>query len=823
MIAESNGRYRFWCRQCTPGEVIDGFLFNYCLDNGLDPTYRNYPKGKDWVEYAKIYCEKAGVSIPENDYKPRANLNKKQKKHWDFLSFFNNLKTRFKPKGFGIPKNDAIEYEKGDRLKFFEDNPGVILDNSGTGSGKSHDVANIELKPGERLIYIYNDHRNPTVEAIADFPDLIPRNVYGFYWKGEGDNKKLKKATAKTADKATIKEGYCPRADLFPILTEKGYDPNGKNGGQSEICKKCPYLQTCQFTQGWFLHDRREVLEKLENSENPNDRRIRAHIDSLWRDFDYSKTTIVFDESSQIFKGTKVIRASVAQLYADLERVQELINDDESNLLNTILRKLNPLFKDDSRYGLDHAAIVEVLAGFDSNLDDLITKIDALPLPLDKAIPEAKNTGFSELTKAEKKQYWDLIGSTKERENKELQEETKENLDKIPPNSLSNILKVVKKDKGIVLSICKGTLSITIDNRASYEFLKGAKNLINLDATQSIEDLKLQTGLESPITAGKEKVTPTNNLTVIQIKVKGLASKNISQTAINRVNAILETLPEMARIGHKKWKEADLFNLSGYWFNHSRGSNDYEGNINLCFIGLPNPHWGQLQNEYLALKGDLEGFDEYYQRKKNEEILQGIGGRQRANREPDKQFTAYVITSDNPQDDLNWLSEFGIKVNQSSGFEFTPDGGTEGETTWQKITEAALHLIQNGLKQTETAIAEIIGKTQQAVNKAIRGKGLTARLLFQKIQETLNTTNSYKDSNRNGCKDHTLYRELRNLYSDNPLYFGADAIQAILEKGLEYFWDEYLSFFPRATQAKICTQLLAFFDEDEVKELMAIT
>ncbi|MFM7382355.1 MAG: hypothetical protein ACKO1W_04785, partial [Microcystaceae cyanobacterium] len=77
MIAESNGRYSFWCRHCTPGEKIDGFLFNYCLDNGLEPTYRNYPKGKDWVEYAKIYCDRAGVSIPENEWKKADSANQK--------------------------------------------------------------------------------------------------------------------------------------------------------------------------------------------------------------------------------------------------------------------------------------------------------------------------------------------------------------------------------------------------------------------------------------------------------------------------------------------------------------------------------------------------------------------------------------------------------------------------------------------------------------------------------------------------------------------------------------------------------------------------
>jgi len=76
-IVESNGKYFFKCRHCTPDEVINGFLFNYCRDNGLEPTRSNYPKGKDFVEYAKIYCEKAGVSIPEREWKKTESPNQK--------------------------------------------------------------------------------------------------------------------------------------------------------------------------------------------------------------------------------------------------------------------------------------------------------------------------------------------------------------------------------------------------------------------------------------------------------------------------------------------------------------------------------------------------------------------------------------------------------------------------------------------------------------------------------------------------------------------------------------------------------------------------
>ncbi len=74
MIIEKGGQYTFWCRQCTPNR-IDGFFFNYCLDNGLEPIYSNYPKRKEFSEYAKTYCDHAGVTIPKNEGRRADNIS----------------------------------------------------------------------------------------------------------------------------------------------------------------------------------------------------------------------------------------------------------------------------------------------------------------------------------------------------------------------------------------------------------------------------------------------------------------------------------------------------------------------------------------------------------------------------------------------------------------------------------------------------------------------------------------------------------------------------------------------------------------------------
>ena len=97
-----------------------------------------------------------------------------------------------------------------------------------------------------------------------------------------------------------------------------------------------------------------------------------------------------------------------------------------------------------------------------------------------------------------------------------------------------------------------------------------------------------------------------------------------------------------------------------------------------------------------------DGFEEYYQRRINQEIVQVVG-RPRANRYPDRQFTIYFVT---PEDtDLSWLSDFGCKVTVKSAFEITPEAGTETQCTRLQILNAVQSLLSQGANVTQKAIA----------------------------------------------------------------------------------------------------------------------
>lgn len=727
----------------------------------------------------------------------------------DFKEWLKKKLKRVKPKGFGVPKVEG-EIFTGDRAKAWQETEGDILDNSFCGSGKSHAVPDLECPPGHKLWYVYKDHRNPTVEGIGDkFADLYPRNKHGFYIDKDD---KLKTANEDTpSELITIKKGYCPNTDLFHKATESGHNPY--NDGNNPICPKCPYLNQCRAVEGWYLKDRRDTLE--------NESWIRCHIDSMPPDWDYSKDKIIFDEPAQLLNPIKVITANQNDLYADLGRLQPHFSDTQSVSIFKILGSLKPLFDDKSRYGNGTDKINESLREIDkpNELESIIKIIEENPLDFTDYIVESDDLDLSGLSAKERQKYRGTVKTARANMRGKAHQQSKENLDKIPPNALIHILKFINGEKGISISVAHGTLRITLDNRDSYSFLHRTEKNIYLDATQSLESLKMMIGGDRPITAIHSEMPQLTNLEIVQIKVKGIGSKDISETAVNRIKKIKETLGEMPTIGHKSWQE--LLDIDGYWFNHNRGSNDFKEREKMLYLGLPRPHWGIIQDEYYCLNGSLEGFEEHYQTLINREIVQGIG-RQRANLYPNQKFTLYIATPENY--DLSWLSQYGCQVTVKSGFDIHPEAGSETEKTLHEIQKTAKALWEKGVNLTQAAIAEMMGVTQQAISKALAKAGLTIKMIEDKLKAILPkgyTTSPNKDPIRSGCIPDQLYDGFREFFDLDPLLLVEDAVKTITEHGLTYFWEEYLSFMPNPLQAKYLTGLWFLLQDDDLSEAIA--
>ena len=732
---------------------------------------------------AYLYKEKNYFSIP---FKQKLVNKTNQFSEW--------LESQLKPKNKGLSKVDGTEYQDGLIQELL--NQGKSVQNAlPTGSGKSYEVSKLVNPLGGKTWYITGDHRNPTVEEITNkFTDLHPRNEYGYY---RDNDRKLKLAKADTPkDKILLtSKGKCSNAGLFNQYSKLGYDPN-QGGSENPICSSCVNRKICQFTDGWYLNDRRETLEKIE---------VRGHLESMPRDYDYSKDLIILDDFK--FNPTKTLETDWGKLLLELHRIRPYLSDSHYQEIDKLLQAIQPLFEDKTRYGLEHETILKSLKEVILS-DDLLDAIATLSLDLAEVFQTPN--GIDEKNKAVAAYF-----------RHEAYLESQENLKNTPPNALIHLLKAVKGESGITLRIAKGELTLTIDRRAEYSFLNEAGLLLVMDATITPNDLKMM-GIDRPLEVVKgqsDKVTEHNNLTVVVIHAKGLGKnpykdsqgnlKGISDRAIKRLMALDKALHEQYGlfkvIGPKPLKE--LFDHDGHWYKDNRGSNDFEGLPTLGFVGLPRPNLGAVKDEYMALMGTDDGFEEHYQNLINKEILQGIG-RPRANRHPETQFTVLMIIPDKDHNkapiDLSWLKDYGAKVINKSAFEITPEAGTETHATAYRIIQAGQELLTQGVKVTQKAIAKIVGMTQQNISKVLRAKGLTVEILEQKLKNILpneNTTGPIKDSIRASCITQELYKDF-SAFFDLPIEdLIEDAIATIKTYGVDYFW-EYLSNFPKALQGK---------------------
>jgi hypothetical protein len=730
-------------------------------------------------------------------YSPKAPKTTAEK----FTDWVAKQVQRIKPKGFGSPKIEGERFE-GDRQSAWQTaiNRGeAFLDSTLMGSGKSHTVPEVTNPYGGKIWYLYGDHRNPTVEAIArDFTDLYPRNSKGFYRDSNG---KIKPADADNP--ATLTKGHCIRAEFFPMLTELGHNPN--DGGESNpICQTCPMANVCAHSAGWYRFDRRETLKTPY---------IRAHIDSLPRDWDYSKDVILIDEPSQLLTPTRKITATYADLLVEADKIRETLAPELWQELDAYLQTLKPLF-DAKGYGISHAEIVEQLPAASPAL---ATAIAAYHLDLTELFPPVEQETLADnLTREERKKWAAGLKALNADRRLMQNQETLNNLGNLPPKALANLV----TGNGVI-RIQNRRLTLTIDNRESYAFLGRAASIGFLDATISGDHLQTITGFNKtidgvhpaelglPVTGfyrpikviHNTKPKALANLTVKQITMAGIGSKQISNTALNRLHAVLKLFPDMPIISLKAWVK--YLDLDGYWWRDSRGVNDYAGIPELLAIGLPNPNLGAVADDYAALQGTLEGFEEHYHRLVNEEILQLIG-RQRANRYGDRQFVLHIVTPENC--DLSWLTEYGITVTTTTAFEVNPEAGNQTQFTRYQIIQAIL----NG-NHTQTAIGDAIGLTQQAVSKTLKAAGITLEKLAEMLAKFLPeipTTGPCKPYTRVSCITQQLLSEFAWFFGLDIPAIAVDAIKTIAADGWLRFL-ELLENYPKPAQAKALASLYA--------------
>ncbi len=719
-----------------------------------------------------------------------------------------------------------------------------VLANDFMGSGKTYDVLKI-INPEGRVIYLSKNHRNPSIKEIEDkFRDLHPRTQWGFYYNSEG---KLVEANQLSNPDILVIQPNCIRGDMFKSLKNKGYSVESTGDEINPICKNCPLLGQCASTPGMYRHERQETLKA---------KYIRGHVDSMPRDDDYSKDIIIIEEPTEQLNPTKTLETYWTHLLIELDRIRPYLTEEDYQTVDRLLQEIKPLFKNKERWGLEHKEILEAIKG-DYQLDDIIDLLEAQEVQfinsllgkLDRdhllSIKEFESeTEYQQLKqklkadhlspadrKAISKQFIQLEkerNKCKDRfkianslnnsqKNSDYVKEISQKIEKLPPNALVYVLKAIRGDQEVSLRVTRNPLIITIFEEDKYQFLNG--QIICLDTTIDPDHLAKILGQDKPLKAlHQELKNPLNNLTITNINTPGLKTNNPTDTAINRVRLVLQELSNkhgdiplvthksiggMAALGQQPRLDTD-----GHWFVHNRGSNQFQGNPNLAYMGTPSPHLGAIRDQYRAIYGTLNGFEEYYDRLQKAEILQGIG-RQRCQRYPEKRFNLFFIAT---EFDLDFLRAYGAKVKNIHSIEIHPEAGDATQVARLELLKGIQELTERGVNVTsENQLGKHLEKSRQAVNQLLRHAGVK---LVDLVEQIKLSTRSIKATNRGGCqpKADFLFKEFRAFLELDIVAMANEVIEEIHSMGWDDFVKYCLNAYPEPVKARILGILWYFLD-----------
>lgn len=709
-----------------------------------------------------------------------------------------------------------IIFKKGDRHRLLADlleaGWNKVLDRSFMGLGKSHDMGTLANSEGKTW-YLDLNHRNPSVATIeSNFEDLpvrhgglvedplrvTPSGTPYQKWAQPGE----------TPDTAAL----CENAHLFTQLYGKGYQVDGFSDESEEgsklnpICASCRFVGACASSTGngyGFRFARKEAL---------NHQRIRASINSLpsSEDYSYERDIAVIEEASQIIKHSKSISADLGDIALELFRFERF--PLLYKILSPALRKITPYLEGQqklTRYGLSHKDIISILGNPPEDIEEAI-EVVAAENPLIKGL----------IAQAEKVSGWGKDWQNSQATanwylSQEAQRITEENISNLPSNFLINLLLVWA---GIVPGALRVNnfrkLSVTIAHDRHAEILKQMKAVVMLDATGDKNHLGRCLNVEAnSIIEIEQELPPMANLSVVNVHMEGMASNNLSSSCIGRIEKLTSHLKsqheDIPILGLKKY--AEEIELDGYWFADHRGSNAFKGKEAIAAFGKPMINIGVAEDEYLTLYGSLDGFEAYYQRLIDADIVQFIG-RPRAHLFPDRQFTIYLIGDHQ----LEHLEKYGINVAQCEAFEITAEAGSAKQVSQRKMIEAVANLWNNGEKINMKIIASQTGLSACYIKKLARGLGGMVALK----KWVLSLYDSYRSCTQKFDLDFLLQQQkIKRWIGLNPAEAVRDAIEAIEAVGWRDF-QLYLDDFSVGVQARMWSLLLPMiFSDDEIAQL----
>ena len=607
-----------------------------------------------------------------------------------------------------------------------------ISDQSQVGAGKSYSVAQMDS-----VLYLDHNYKNPSNEGIKNFPVMPPRTGDGIYeldGKLVADPSEEKKEQSETT--YIIDEANCFYPETFKLLQSKGY-PAEETGAP---CLKCPERHRCHIIPKEGKPTLFKGQRALAIKNMVSQKQGRMHVSQLTPELyqeSFSTFTNVFEEAGAVSSIRQQI-IDVVNIYKTQIKLYEL---DEKTLphRNELIKILNDLSMieydkiigfcrtlPDFRnkfYGLNPIQLKEYLG-----IDTLVLtpeerKIyeEVFFVDVESILPETTMPDFGAMSKEDRRVARRFHDTMKN----EQKDEYLKALEKLPSNFFLKFLDALE-GKGAVMSVDKNcNIILSWNDNHQKQLSKMAKCNIYLNATASVNQIRGFYGIpdDEPVAVFQSEIVPLNNIRATQIIVpSGLRSNDWSEHTLANlklgITAIQKTCPNVAIICPKKY--AEYFNTPFWYGNHDRGSNELKGFDTILFIGSPYLNVGDVAIQHQLIYGEDAKFtlEDYYNHLTYENRIQGMG-RSRAQWQQDKVFNQIYFTSD--LEDISFLEEFGCETSKTDIANLDSRCVAKGDKTRLEIILAVKGWLVSQIGvPTQDAIGDLIGKTKQAVSKAMK-------------------------------------------------------------------------------------------------------
>lgn len=610
-----------------------------------------------------------------------------------------------------------------------------ILDSTPPGGGKSHTYSKLRLnlldEEGEESIdstthktwWLSHTATNPTTAPVEDRFERLPVRNAGM----------VADSTRKTPSGRNFlhhpKEGQLPNdngnchlAKKFHIAAGKGIGPATETASSNPICQNCEFGKlgpdnpmSCKHSEGdgfGFRYQRKEILASAP--------RIRTHAAQLAKDFDYTNSWFVADESEGQLStlDTRIVTPN------DLARGFFDLNPEAFRNLEPLRLALKAAETrlSEAYYGLDDTALREILPELPTNIDELIMSVDESQPRLDDLLREGQ-------------------------------------LENTPVQWIKLFLQVwAGQLPGVFRLERGGILHIKTESGHLNAVLDQSKLNVYLDATLSREKLAMLRHIHpDKILEIQRHQPPIGNLEVKHVHNFGLLGTQRSPELTERVSACLAELrkphPDLAvidRLSQKSTTGAD-----GHWFSDfTRGTNEFQHRSAIALVGLPLMNVGVLSDLHQIHKTICEQrnlpcmtFDQFYREAIDGEIVQAVG-RLRANRRPNEKLTVYILGDTEKSQSLDYSLPACLNAEVIKAEDICPEAADPARRAFLAVQQFVCEFSQRVNKlPTQEQVSKAIGLSQGYISKLAQNfvggwKGLLAFVqgLIEPIPEPLPPT-----------------------------------------------------------------------------------